>query len=241
MKNMSFFEHFEELRARLVKCAIVFVCGFLFLWFVGIEWVFDFLKAPLFSILPVEKQKLYYTGLFENFLTHLKIAGVSSLFLFSPYYFYQIWQFVSPGLHKNEKKFFLPFLVSTTLFFLFGAAFAYYILFPIAFKFFIHFGAPSDTALLTIDAYFTTVLKLLLLFGLAFETPVLIVFLGFLGIVDEAFLKKNRSMALLLISVGCALFAPPDAISMLVLMAPLIVLYEVSIIVVRWISKKKGK
>ena len=236
-KVMSLTEHLDELRVRLMRRLIIFMVGFGICYFWTNAWVMDWLRAPLFSILPEEKRHLYFTHLFENFFAHLKIAAVSSLFVFSPLLFYQLWSFIAPGLYPRERKWVVPFLVAASGFFAGGAAFAYYVLFPVAFQFFVTFGSPSDTALLTIGAYIDVVLKLLLLFGLAFELPVLIVFLGFLGVLQSESLRKNRKTAIIGITIACALFAPPDAISMLILMAPLIALYEASILVVGFLQR----
>lgn len=239
--RMPFFDHIDEFRVRLMNCLYVFVGGFLFCYFLTNPYVFDFLKRPLFELLPPEQQKLYFTSLFENFMTHLKLAGYSSVVLFCPFYFYQIWAFIAPGLHPHERRMVFPFLLSTAFFFIAGALFAYYVLFPVGFKFFLTFGGASDVPLLTIDAYYTTCLKLMLLFGIAFELPVLIVFLGFLGIIDADFLKRQRKNAIIAITVVSGVAAPPDAISMLILMAPLVLMYETSIHVVSWLTSKRQK
>jgi sec-independent protein translocase protein TatC len=232
---MSFFEHFDELRERIMRCLFVFMVGFVLCYFIS-DPLLEILRRPLFAILPPERQHLYFTGLFENFMTHLKIAGYASVFLFSPYYFYEIWAFVSPGLYPKERKLFLPFISAATIFFVGGALFAYFVLFPVGFKFFVTYGSPSDVAMLTIDSYYGTCLKLLLLFGLAFELPIFICLLGFLGIIDAADLREHRRTAIILITVVSALFAPPDAVSMLLLGVPLVFLYEAAIWVVQWMG-----
>ena len=158
---MGFWQHLDELKSRLMKCLFVFFAGFLLCYFYTNKWTFALLQKPLFAALPPEQHKLYFTSLFENFFTHLKIAGYSSLFLFSPYYFYQLWAFISPGLLSRERKLVIPFVAAATFFFLAGAAFAYFVLFPIGFKFFVSFGLPSDAPLLTIDSYYGTCLKLM--------------------------------------------------------------------------------
>ena len=237
--TMGFFDHLDELRVRVMRALTIFFVGFLICFFLTNPFVLEFLRAPLFDIFPPEQQKLYFTGLFENFLTHLKIAGYSSLFFFSPFFFYQVWAFVAPGLYGREKKMMVPFVAAATVFFLAGAAFAYYVLFPVGFRFFVTYGLESDTPILTIDAYYGTCLKLLLLFGLAFELPVLICLLGFLGVIDAKFLRKNRRNAILGITVVSAMVAPPDAISMILLMIPLILLYEMAIGVVHWFGVKR--
>jgi sec-independent protein translocase protein TatC len=171
----------------------------------------------------------------------LKIAGYSSLFLFSPYYFYQLWAFISPGLLTKERKLVFPFVGAATFFFLAGGAFAYWVLFPIGFKFFVSFGLPGDAPLLTIDTYYGTCLKLIFLFGAAFELPVLLILLGFLGILDSSTLRGQRRNAFMAITIVSAFVAPPDAISMLLLMAPLALMYEGATLVVGLIERKRKK
>ncbi|HTL12469.1 MAG TPA: twin-arginine translocase subunit TatC [Bdellovibrionota bacterium] len=240
-RAMGFFEHLDELRSRLMRCLVVFMVGFVGCYFLVTDWVMQFLRAPLFHALPPDRQKLYFTGLFENFLTHLKIAAVTAIFVTSPYLLQQAWAFVAPGLYTRERKAIVPFVVSGTILFFGGAAFAYYVLFPAAFHFFITYGLDTDVPLLTIDAYYTTCLKLLLLFGAAFELPLFVVGLGYFGIIDAPFLRQNRSRAVVGITVLCALFAPPDAISMLILMAPLVLMYEGAILVVAWMGRKRAR
>lgn len=236
--TMNFYDHFDELRVRLMRCMIVFFIGFVICYFVA-EPILSVLRRPLFEALQPDQRKLYFTSLFENFMLHLKIGGYASLFLFSPYYFYQLWAFIEPGLYPREKKWVFPFVAAASIFFVGGACFAYFVLFPVGFKYFVSYGAPTDVPLLTIDSYYSTCLKLLLLFGLAFELPVLICLLGFLGVVDADLLKKQRRNAILGITVISALFAPPDAISMLILGIPLILLYEAAIWVVHGMGVKR--
>jgi sec-independent protein translocase protein TatC len=233
---MGLFDHIEELRSHLMRCLYLFVAGFVICYLVA-EPMLEFLRRPLFAALPPEQQKLHFTSLFENFLMHIKVAGYGSLALFAPFYFLEIWKFVSPGLRPNERKWVVPFVVSGAVCFLGGAAFAYYVLFPVGFKYFVQYGGPADVPMLTISAYYDTCLKLMLLFGLAFELPVLVVFLGFFGLVSAQGLRQNRRTAILGITVASALFAPPDAMSMLILMAPLILLYEAAILIVSWMQK----
>jgi len=238
--TMSITDHLDELRKRLTRAVFVFLVGFVACYSFS-EPMMAVLRKPLFAVMAPAQQKLYFTSLFENFLTHLKISGVAAIFFFSPYFFWEIWGFIAPGLYPKERKLMLPFISSAVLFFLGGAAFAYYVLFPVGFKYFLTYGAATDVPMLTIDSYYGTVLKLLLLFGLAFELPVLLVLLGFLRVIDAPFLRTNRKSAIIGITLMAALFAPPDAVSMLILMAPLIIMFEGSILVIAWMGKRRAE
>jgi sec-independent protein translocase protein TatC len=221
-----------------MRCLMAFSVGFIVCYFFA-DHLLEVLRKPLFDALPPEQRKLYFTNLFENFMTHLKIAGYASLFLFAPFYFYQLWSFIAPGLYPKERKLVVPFVSAATVFFIGGACFSYFVLMPVGFYYFVHYGSPTDVPMLTIDAYYSTCLKLLLLFGLAFELPVIVCLLGVIGLVDAPTLRKQRKTAIIIITIASALFAPPDAVSMLILGAPLILLYEGSIFVVQWMGLKR--
>ncbi len=237
-KNQTtFWDHLSELRTRLTWCAWVFFLGFVAFYFLS-DFLLDFLKKPLFDVLPPEKRFLYYTGLFENFLVHLKIAGYAALVFLSPIYFCILWGFVKPGLKENEIKNLVPFTCAAAMFFLIGAGFAYFLLLPTGIRFFLHYGTSSEVAWLTLDNYVSLILKLLFGFGVCFELPVLIILIAKLGFITQSNLKNHRRTAVIAITITSAFVAPPDAISMLMLMAPLYLLYEGAIFVVGRLEKR---
>ena len=200
--------------------------------------ILEFLKAPLFHALPPDKQHLYFTGLFDSFFNSLQIAMITGVFLGSPYFIYQIWSFVGPGLHNHERKLAVPFVVAGTIFFFSGAAFAYYLVLPVGFKFFLEFGQPMDVPMITVREYFTVLFRLLLLFGASFELPVVLVLLAKVGLITHATLSAHRRTAVIAITLACAMFAPPDIMSMLMMMAPLYIFFEGAVQVIRMMEKK---
>jgi sec-independent protein translocase protein TatC len=233
-----FWDHLEELRDRLMNCLYGLAVASLLGYLVRIP-ILEFLKAPLLSAMPPERQHLYFTGVFENFFNHLQVSILAGVFIGSPFFLYQLWAFVGPGLHPHEKKLAWPFIAAGTVFFFLGAAFAYFLVLPVGFKFFLTFGGPTDVPMITIKEYFSVLYRLLILFGLSFELPVVLVLLGKLGIVNRALLVAHRRTAVIAIAVFCALFAPPDVLSMLMMMAPLYVFFELAILVIGW-GEKKG-
>ena len=235
---MTFWDHIDELRSRVVKCLWIFFCGFLVSYFFS-DRLLGFLRQPLFDNLPLEKRHLYYTGLFENFFVHLRVASYASLVFLSPVYFFVLWGFIAPGLHPHERNKVLPFAAAGSLFFLIGSSFAYFVLFPAGVKYFLSYGTPAEEAWLTLENYISLVLKILAGFGAAFELPVVIVLLAKVGLVTPEKLVAHRKTAIIGITMLSALIAPPDAISMLLLMIPLYLLFEGSVVVVRMIHKKR--
>lgn len=233
-----FWDHLEELRNRLMNCLYALLVTSVVGYLVRIP-VLDFLKAPLFQSLPPEKQHLYFTSLFESFFNHLQVSMLVGVFLGSPFFVYQIWAFVSPGLHGHEKKLALPFVFAGTLFFFLGAAFAYYLVLPLGFKFFLEFGQPIDVPMITVKEYFSALFRLLLLFGASFELPVILVLLAKIGIINYEMLVAQRRNAIIAITLVSALVAPPDVMSMILMMAPLYLFFEGAIQVIRFMEKKK--
>ncbi len=237
--KMPFLAHLTELRRRLVICCIAVGVGFGVSYYFS-KTIFKVMMMPLLDVLP-EGSSLIYTNLPEAFFTYLKIGLWGGVVLALPVIFYQLWGFVAPGLYRKERKYAIPFVIWSCLLFLVGAVFGYLVVFPFGFKFFLKFSDETIRALPAMAQYFSFSLKLLFGFGLIFELPVIMVFLARMGLVNAKFLSKQRKFAFLLIFVVGAILTPPDIISQLFMAGPLIILYEVSIVLVRLIQRKKEK
>jgi len=234
-EKMPFSSHLQELRKRLIVCFIAVGIGFVISYFFSKE-IFELLSKPLLKVMP-EGQKMVFIALPEAFLTYLKIALVSGIILASPMLFYQIWMFITPGLHQTEQRYVLPFVVFSTLFFVGGTLFGYLVVFPLGFKFFMGFTSDYIRPLPSIREYLSFSLKLLIAFGVVFQLPLFSFFLSRLGIVDAKMLRSKQKYAILLIFVVAAVFTPPDVATQLMMAGPLIVLYEIGI----WVAKVFGK
>ena len=237
-EKQPFMSHLEELRTRLIYCVIAVAIGFV-VGYVFSEDLFEILMSPLREQLP-ENGKLIFTGLPEMFLTYFKTALIAGILLSSPVIFYQLWMFVAPGLYRKEKQYVIPFVFSSSILFIGGALFGYLIVFPLGFHFFLGFANEYIQALPSVQQYFSFSIKLLLAFGIVFELPVVIFFLARIGIVTADFLKKKRKYALLLTFVIGAVLTPPDPMSQLMMAVPLIILYEVGIVIARIAEKKES-
>lgn len=237
-EKIPFTEHLEELRKRLIVCFIAVGIGFV-LSYGFKEKLFQILTRPLISVMQTG-DKLIFTGLPEAFFTYLKVAFLSGIILAAPVIFYQFWMFVAPGLYDKEKRLMAPIVFLSTFFFIGGAFFGYFIVFPYGFKFFLGFASEIIRPLPSMREYLGFASKLLLAFGLVFELPLIITFLAKLGMVSVSFLKKNRKYALLLFFVGAAILTPPDVVTQIMMALPLILLYEISIIGARIFGKKKS-
>ncbi len=238
--RMSFLEHLEELRARLIRAAIAIGIGFAVCIAFG-ERVFSIFAAPVTKLLPKDSW-LVFTSLPDPFFVYLKVAFITGIFLALPYVLYQVWLFVRPGLLEKEKKLALPFIVVSTLLFYIGAVFAYFVVFPAAFKFFLSYETPELKAMISIRDYVSLVMLLMLAFGAIFETPVVIVVLGLLGLVDSGLLKKGRRYFIVLAFIIAALLTPtPDVINQTLMAIPLIIFYELGIQVLKLIEEKRRR
>ncbi|MFY9398240.1 MAG: twin-arginine translocase subunit TatC [Desulfomonilia bacterium] len=236
-KKLPINDHLEELRWRLIKCVIAVAVGFVATYAFK-ERIFEFLVEPLVKVLP-EDSHLIYTSLPEAFITYLKVAFFAGLVLAAPVIFYQIWKFVMPGLYENERRYVVPFMLIATFFFLTGVSFAYFVLFPYGFQFFLGFQTDSIAAMPAMKDYLGFVMKLMIAFGLSFELPVVMFFLAKMGLVSPEGLKKQRKYAILIVFIVAAILTPPDIISQIMLAIPLLVLYELSIWVTYFVRKRK--
>ena len=238
-EKIPFTEHLEELRKRLIVCFIAVGVGFVISYGFK-EKLFQILTCPLIRVMQTG-DKLIFTGLPEAFFTYLKVAFLSGIILAAPVIFYEFWMFVAPGLYDKEKRLMVPIVVLSTVFFVGGAFFGYFIVFPYGFKFFLGFASEIIRPLPSMREYLGFASKLLLAFGLVFELPLIITFLAKLGMVSVSFLKKNRKYALLLFFIGAAILTPPDVVTQIMMALPLILLYEVSIIGARVFGKKSAE
>lgn len=235
--KQPFLGHLEELRRRLVACAIAVGVGFVASYAFS-ERLFNLLIMPLKAVMP-EGDRLIFTNLPEMFFTYLKVAFLSGILLVAPFIFYQLWMFVAPGLYRNEKKYVIPFVVASTILFVGGSLFGYFVVFPFGFKFFIGFSNEYVKALPSVKQYFSFAIKLLFAFGIVFELPVVIFFLTKMGVVTPELLRRKRKYAILLTFVLAAILTPPDVITQLMMAGPLILLYEIGILVSMMARKKK--
>ncbi len=237
--KLPFTSHLEELRKRLITCFIAAGIGFVISYGFK-ERLFEILIRPLIRVME-PGDKLIFTGLPEAFFTYLKVSLLTGLMLAAPVIIYQFWMFVVPGLYEKERRFLMPIVFLSSFFFIGGALFGYFIVFPFGFKFFLGFATETIQPLPSMREYLSFSSKLLLAFGLSFELPLVLTFLAKLGIISADFLKKNRKYALLLFFVGAAILTPPDVVTQIMLALPLMALYELSILGARFFGKKPSK
>ncbi len=237
-------EHLIELRQRLLWAVAALVIAFLVSLFFADE-IFAILVKPLTAAFPVGEGKLIYTKLYEAFFVEIKVAMFAAFFLAFPIISNQLWAFIAPGLYTNEKKAFLPFLVATPLLFAAGAALAYFIVMPTAFRFFIGFegevGGLTQEALPAMGDYLSLVMQFILAFGVCFQLPVLLLLLNRAGLVTRQQLRGMRRYMVVGAFGLAAILTPPDVISQLMLGVPLILLYEVSLAIMWFTERKKAK
>ena len=231
--KMTLMQHFSELRRRLLWTLVVFVFSFGLGWVVA-PFVELFLTQPLLNIW--HDAALLYTGLSDGLMIQFSLATLVALVITIPVLMWHIWAYVAPGLHKNEKQFLLPIFVFSPVLFLCGAAFAFYILFPIVFKFFIDLSEASTVPAVLFPAvrgYLIFVIDLLKVFGIAFQLPLVMVLLNRIGVLPKAKAIKSRRYVIILIFIMAAVLTPPDIVSQILLAVPMWLLFEISLLFMR--------
>lgn len=237
--------HLTELRSRLIYCVVIFMIVFCIAYKFSDD-IFKFLVQPLSDLLAKkgESRRLIYTNLTEAFTTYLKVSAFTAFFVTFPYLALQIWRFSMPALYKKEKFVFRSFLIATPFLFFSGALFAYYLIFPTAYDFFLSFESPGVNGAMPIqleakvNEYLNFVMRLILAFGICFELPVVLSLLAITKFVTSKMLLERWRIAVVVIFAIAAFITPPDIISMIGLAVPLVLLYGLAILMVRFIEKR---
>ena len=245
-KKSSFVEHLTELRSRLIRSVVYLFLFFVVCYFFA-ENIYSFLVEPYAQAVKEDglNRRMIFTALHETFITYLKVAFFAAMFISSPIILSQIWKFIAPGLYKNEKKALLPYLIATPTLFLLGGMLVYYLIMPLAIKFFLSFETSAHLNNLPIqleakvNEYLSLIMRLIFAFGLSFQLPVLLSLLARIGFIDSEYLKTRRKYVIVIIFAVAALLTPPDPITQIGLGIPLLILYELSILSVKIIEKKK--
>ena len=237
--EMTFLQHLEELRKRLIRALAGLVVGFLLCLIVA-RTVYGWLVRPVVEVLP-EGEKLAFTQLTDPFLLYMKVSFLTGIFLMAPYIVLQLWLFIAPGLYERERRYAVPFILFSSLFFIGGGLFAYYIVLPPACKFFIEQGLDWDfQPVITARELLSFESKILLGMGFVFQMPILTFFLAKLGIVTTGFLLRNFKYAILIIFILAAILTPtPDVVTQSLFAAPMVVLYLLSILVTAVFGRKE--
>ena len=243
-KEMSLIDHITELRKRLLWSFVYIILIFIVCFYFA-DSLFGFLAAPLVNLMDTENgQGFIYTALQEAFFTELKISFFFALFFSFPLIAIQIWKFIAPGLYKNEKNAFLPFLIATPILFFAGGSLVYYVISPVAWKFFLSYQNLNSSGIpIRLEAkmgeYLSLMMRFIFAFGLAFQLPVVLGLLAKAILVTYQKLKKFRKYAIVMAFLSAAFLTPPDPFSQISLALPIIILYEISIYIAKIIQKNK--
>ena len=245
-KPVSFVGHLTELRSRLLNSFIFLILLFIVCYFFSTE-IYRFLVQPYADAVLAKNldRRLIFTALHEAFLTYLKVSFFAAFFISSPFFLGQLWKFIAPGLYKNEKQALLPYLVATPTLFILGGCIVYYLIMPLAIKFFLGFETIAEPGVIAIqleakvNEYLSLIMRLIFAFGVSFQLPVILSLLARIGIIDSEYLRKRRKFFVVIIFTMAAILTPPYPITQIGLALPLLLLYELSIFTVKFIEKKK--
>jgi len=241
MPAMSFLDHLEELRRRIISCILAVTVGFFACWRYA-ERIYEFMQRPIMEALHRNgmPEKLVYLNPTEPFNLYLKVAFLAGVFLTSPFVLYQLWLFISPGLYRHEKRYVFPFMFSTVALFLAGGGFGYKVVYPAALNFLIEYGKQFQP-MITIGEYTDLFLTIIIGMGIIFELPILVFFLALMGIVTAGWMWRNLRYSILVIFIIAAIVTPTtDILNMCIFAAPMVALYVVSI-VIAWLVHPKQR
>ncbi len=246
--EVGFVSHLAELRQRLINSLIFLTVLFILSYFFS-DYIYGFLVEPYSKAVEGDlvERRLIFTALQETFLTYLKVSFFAAFFITCPFILIQIWKFIAPGLYEHEKSAIIPYLVLTPVLFLLGGMLVYYLVMPLAIKFFLSFESTGVITNLPIqleakvNEYLSLIMKLIFAFGLSFQLPVVLSLLARIGVVDSQYLKDRRKYFVVIIFAAAAILTPPDPITQIGLAIPLLILYELSILSVKIIEKKNRR
>jgi sec-independent protein translocase protein TatC len=236
---MTFLEHLEDLRKRIFYSFVAVIVVVLPAWFFAKD-IYNVLARPVTQFLP-EGEQLVFTSLPAPFFLYMKVSFLTAIFVAAPFIFLQVWYFIAPGLYPKERKYVVPFVIFTTVFFVGGGLFAYLVVFPFACNFFLSMGSEFK-ALITVDQYFSLAMRVILGIALVFELPTLVFFLAKLGLITSRMMIKHFKYAVLLVFVIAAVITPtPDPMTQSIVAIPMLGLYGLSILIAMAVGKKKDR
>ena len=233
MQKMTLMQHFSELRRRILWTVLIFILALVVGWYVS-PWLQEFLTAPLLSVW--QDGALIYTGISDGLMIRFSLAITFGLMILMPVALWHIWAYVAPALKKNEKKFIFPIVILSPVLFVLGAAFAFFVLFPFVFRFFMELNNTAPVPAIILPSardYLSFAIGMLKIFGVAFQLPLVLVMLNRLGLLPRSVMTRARRYAIIIIVIMAAVLTPPDVISQILLAVPMWLLFEISVLFMR--------
>ncbi len=231
-REMTLIEHLTELRARLIRAFLAIGIGFIITYSFSLK-IFEILKKPV--------GELVFLSPTEAFFTRLKVSLFAGFLLALPYILWEVWGFIAIALRRHERKYTVIFIISALAFFILGGSFGFFIILPLGLKFLLGYGLPGVNPMISVGKYVSFVIGVILVFGTVFEMPLFFLFLAKLGVVTPKFMSKNRPYIVLIIFILAALLTPPDVVTQVLLALPMLLLYEISLVLVKIVVRKKEK